>query len=816
MFLDDFKPNEPKFKITIDPRPVSSKPDVDYTKTITSQLSLQTGVTINEFAKLVSPPVSYTWSGGIFNGKRSNNNWIEQSVFALDFDHGIAIAQVLDRCSQFCLAPQVWYPTFSDTEAKQKFRIVFFLDQSITDPKLHKFILESLLRLFPEADQSCKDSGRFFYGGKESVVINTKPIPTNQFIDALSINTVSSDSDSFRKLPLDSGYYTGLNSAEERENYYKIYWTSPISAHNPPHTPTSSTERLIDKFDFELAKQKVRIFREFLNGKWLTHLELFGLATNMVRTTGGYKLMKETMLKFNNLGITEYTQNNFNILPYVKKVNYFPQPIYKFSPFKEDDDLLDLVSVTKDRRGFIEVIEPNNKIDLKQAEDLLRSSYHDVIENGEVGKIYLFRLPTAIGKTQMVTGTHAIIAAPTNSLKNEIGERMGVKYVKTPDPVVFEDTQINKRLEYYYSIGLHEKSIGFLHHMVNPKNSKIYKPNDIITANQYLQDLRLSSGSLDTILTTHQRALFTSYNHDTIIFDEDPVNSLLEIKELKISDLFALSMMKKLNELDHIISYLRGSASIQIIKTPVFNIDIDQMIEEISSAKIDSNLFDFLNSSYFMRDNLNPDIVNYIIKRELPKDKKVIIMSASIPLHIYQKMYGDRVEVIDLTNVKQMGTITQYTSRSCSRNGLSNYVSKISDLVGEKPVLTYKSFAHHFKNPIKEMYFGNCSGYDSMKGQDMAVVGTPHRNPVQYLLTASIMGIDFKTTQTTVTYQKIEYNGFRFKFKCFDNEDLRKIQLSFIESDLVQAVGRARTLRTSAQVDLYSNFPLKISDEFRY
>jgi len=40
--------------------------------------------------------------------------------------------------------------------------------------------------------------------------------------------------------------------------------------------------------------------------------------------------------------------------------------------------------------------------------------------------------------------------------------------------------------------------------------------------------------------------------------------------------------------------------------------------------------------------------------------------------------------------------------------------------------------------------------------------------------------------------------------------------LSFIESDLIQAVGRARTLRTSAHVDLYSSFPLRISDEFRF
>ena len=179
-------------------------------------------------------------------------------------------------------------------------------------------------------------------------------------------------------------------------------------------------------------------------------------------------------------------------------------------------------------------------------------------------------------------------------------------------------------------------------------------------------------------------------------------------------------------------------------------------------------------------------------------------------------MFGDRIEVIDIRDVEQSGTISQYTKWSCSRNGLNRYVDTISKEVGDTPVITFKSFGHQFNNPVKEMYFGNCSGYDGMKGKDMAVVGTPHRNNIEYFLTAKVLGIDFRTTDTTMSHQKIEYNGFRFKFNCFDHEDLRNIQLSLIESDLVQAVGRARTLRTSAHVDLYSNFPLRLSDEFRY
>jgi len=254
----------------------------------------------------------------------------------------------------------------------------------------------------------------------------------------------------------------------------------------------------------------------------------------------------------------------------------------------------------------------------------------------------------------------------------------------------------------------------------------------------------------------------------------------------------------------------------EIRTTPIFSIDLDKLINKLSETKIDSNIFEFFASSYFIRDIQDPNCFHYVVKREIPEDKKVLIMSASIPNYIYRKLYGDRINLIDVRDVKQQGSVIQYTNRSCSRNSLNRYHKQISNEVGNKLVITFKTFADQFNNPARNIHFGNCSGYDSLKGKDIAIVGTPHRNNIEYFLTAKVCGIDFKTTDTTMIYQRIEYNGFRFKFNCFENEELRKIQLSFIESDLIQAVGRARTLRTDAKVEVYSNFPLRISDSFRY
>jgi hypothetical protein len=812
---ESVKPSEIKYVITMDQRKWRSKPNEEEKKTITRNLILHTGITINQFSQLVSAPSSHTWSGGLFKGFRSNNAWEKQSVFALDFDDGkISIDDVYARLKEIGIVPQTWYTTFSDSPELRKFRVVIFLDNPITDIKIHKLIHESLFSLFPEVDDVCKDASRYYFGGKNCTVVHTEPISSCALIDALTIQMYSTDSRSFRKIPLESSYYTGTKTAEKSTFLYNKYRNDQISAEIATPSPTSVQGGKKVKIDFDIARKRIMILNEFLNGTWLNHQQLFGLATNLIHIEGGFQLMTKTMEKFNNEGRTQYTQNNFNIMPYVNKVKYYPKQIYSFSPYKEDSDLYDIISTTRDVRGNIETLEPIQKIKINDAEDLLKMKYEEVINRGEIGKIYLFSLPTAIGKTECFTGTKAAIALPTHDLKNEIGRRMKTDYVKTPDPIGFDNESISLKLQYYYSIGLPKKAMGILYHIANPKNSDSYTSKEVGIANKHLSDLNESMNSSNAILTTHKRALFTEYGHDTLIFDEDPINSLLDIKKMEISDLYQLFLGSGKKEIKTICEYLETSAEGEIKITPTFSFDIDDLIDSISSTGLATNVFEFFASSFYIKTGSNT--VYYVVRRNLPLNKKVIIMSATLPIYIYQKLFGNRVEIIDIRDVEQAGTITQHTKWSCSREGLKRYVGTISNEVGELPVITFNSFGKHFKNPVKDMYFGNCSGYDSLKGMDIAVVGTPHRNTIQYFLTAKVLGVDYKTTDTTMSHQKIEYNGFRFKFNCFDHEELREIQLSFIESDLIQAVGRARTLRTSAHVDLYSSFPLRISDEFRF
>jgi hypothetical protein len=223
-----------------------------------------------------------------------------------------------------------------------------------------------------------------------------------------------------------------------------------------------------------------------------------------------------------------------------------------------------------------------------------------------------------------------------------------------------------------------------------------------------------------------------------------------------------------------------------------------------------------LESDYFIKDSVIQDKIHYIKKNELTKSKKIIILSATIDPMFYQQLFGDRVHVFDLGEVEMKGKIIQYTKRSCSRKSLSKYVTKISEEVGDSIVITFKAYVNSFINSQKEIYFGNCSGYDTLSNQNLTVVGTPHLNNIKYFLFAQMLGINYTIEDTTMTYQWIEHNGFRFKFNTFFHEGLRNIHLSLIQSEIVQAVGRARTLRYDCTVSLYSNFPLKQSSEFIY
>jgi hypothetical protein len=805
-----------KYVLSIDPTTQVRKPERSEIGRISNRISMYTGLTIQELFTHVTAPYSYTWSGAIFSGKRSNDNWQQQSVFALDFDKGlISLSDVIDKLRDNGVEPQCWYSTLGSSPALHKFRVIIAIDEPITNLDDRYVVIMGLLYLFPEADTNCKDASRIFLGGRDGVVLSNTPNGKAELLDRMGVIVVANDDMRVRHIKR----APFANEVEKGGEICNSLYSSNRNLQNSPNN--NENIRRPEKgtiIDIDKAREHVKILDMFLNGKWLGHDELFGLATNLIYVRGGEKLMKETMEKYNNEGLTNYTPNNFAIIPYVKKRNYYPMALKGYSPYAQDHEYFDLISAVNNRRGKVEVLENKTPKSRYEAEQYLSDTL-ERIANMDGNCIHIIKVPTALGKTESILKYNAAIAAPTNALKRELSSRMKALHLITPDELEFSNNEVNQRIATYYSLGLHSKAQSIIHEIAKGKYQLSTTPEDKINAETFLSIVKECRSSNKTILTTHARVLNTNFEHGTIIIDEDPLEHLMSIKQISISELHRIKNHKGFfgKDLNLLISFLEGCQQGEIVPTPILDIDVENLIDEIAlAADVTSNIMEFFNSSFLIRDKYDGDLVSYIVKRELPKDKKIVILSATIPNYIYQELYGDRVKIYDIGLVEQQGRIIQYTNRSCSRLQLKSYINSIKQSVGEKLTLTFKEYQSHFSNPIKEMYFGNCAGYDTVKGQDIAVVGTPHRNNVQYLLTAKCLGIDFKTSDTTFTCQEVVHNGIKFQFNTYQHEGLRSIQMSLIESDLVQAVGRARTLRTDATVELYSNFPLRISTEFRY
>ncbi len=777
---------------------------------ISNQVRNLIEIDVNNFAEIVAQPYGATFCPVNFSGRtRSNKNFVSQSIFCLDFDTGITPEQVIRRFKSYGITPNLYYTTFSDSQATRKFRVVMFLDTAIKDVNQRKYLVDSLLKFFPEADKACKDASRMFFGGNTSTIISQENIPIQKLIEVLDINNISNDGNKLR-------------SIKKSENLNM--WSKMITPlYNNKGITNFNHKYDTNSFDFDKVINTIQILNDFANGKWLHHQQLLGIATNLIWVKGGVKWMKEIMDKFNIENKDkyqegehmQYNQDNFNIIPYVKKREYNPMALVNFSPYEQDHQYANIITAITNKRGLIEITEPISRISLNEAEKQFEDKFLDSIQADD-NNIYIFRLPTGIGKTQALTKVdyRSLISVPTHQLKEEVRQRISYDCFTTPVFPDLEDEKLKKKIEYLYSIGAPKKVYGILESIVNDISHQQHRKDDVEKVRDYLYTTRkLYDLDESTVITTHQRALLNKFKQHTIIFYEDPIDSLFITKSFSLSELFKLCFNSPSEIMDIAINLSKEESNV-IHKTKQYAIDSEKLTDTALSIGIETNVLDFFESDYYMRDSVDKNLFHYIIKRILPEDKKIIIMSASIPINIYKKLYGDRIRIIDISDVELKGKIIQNALRSYSRESLQHDIDSIVKKVGDLYVITFMKYKHHFQNPVNEMHFGNTSGYDELKGKNLAVVGTPHQPRYKYLLLASSLGIDYKNADTQLSFQKIDWNGFRFMFNSFESKELQAIQLSLIESELIQAVGRNRTLREDVKTFLYSNLPLRLVNEF--
>jgi len=318
-------------------------------------------------------------------------------------------------------------------------------------------------------------------------------------------------------------------------------------------------------------------------------------------------------------------------------------------------------------------------------------------------------------------------------------------------------------------------------------------------------------------------------NQNIIIYDEDCIHSLVSQKSFNLTD-FGLLLLKYPDLaifFNECYQELQGAEKSIMYITPTYDLPIQLLIEKIKYEPSTSNFIEFFSSNRYYKEEFKDKkgqvytTINYCKFNTLPTDKKIIILSATINHAFYEKAFPGQVEVLEIPEIENIGKVTQYTKYSNSRQSLKKREQdELMEKIGNKPVITFMSNTMTLNQEyIKEngelgIYFGNTRGYNDLKGKDIIVIGTPHINPIVYLFHAEFIGIDTNKIDQKMDYQTIQYNGMQFKFQTFNDPELRNIQLNLIKGELIQAVGRARTIRTDAKVQVYSNFPLTISDEY--
>lgn len=815
----------------------------DNVSSLDAGITTEKVVTIKELSTLVTQPYAYIWTPHFFEGKRRKETWQSQSVFYLDFDNKnkvVSLQDILNQLSLMSIRPNIIYNTLSDTPQLRKYRVVIFIDSVIRCSETALWIQSNLVKMFPDSDPSCSTIERMVYPGFSVIHLDQIENSTIDIMNIINSFLVSTDTHG-RTRKMKAIDYTVDDNGNDQ---YKIIFDKSLVKDFNIEAP-----KIIDDFNWKLAFKDIKILNDFNNGIRLPHLTIFGIATNLYYIKGGMKYMKEKMIEVNNnpnrLSIDgfpadKYVSNQFAILSQMRSNKYMPSNL-KFSPYIEDQEYKsNLLDAVKFKRGRIDILKDIEKITLSQAERKLarefKRVYKDIYTKSPISyegdiftddtspnfekKIFLFKVATGLGKTKILENIeNTLISFPTNYLKKQVSDRMSITHSVTPDYPKFSIDEINESISNYHGSGLYELSSAIVESIsignIVKISNKTYTPtkDDVDIAREFREENLLCRTVTHTVLTTHTRAIFDrSFKHDTIIFDECPLHEIITIGNCSL-DFSILDGTEWKGVFEDFYRNTVGYNYIQDNKT--FVINNFSGLAEFCAVNKRSDIIKLLKSKVVFKDKMVPGI-QFATQKPLP-NKNIIIMSATAPEAIYRKMFGNSLEIIEIDNIEKVGSVKQYTTKSWSRSSFNNSSlsskKELYDLIGDRKVITFKGIKKFFKN-ASIMHYGACSGSDELKGLDIAVVGTDNKPTYFYFFYAYLLGIKLNTNDNLLSSQIIEWNDFRFRIMTFDNPELRDIQLSIIESETIQGVGRGRTLRENCETLLFSSLPLKISDKF--
>lgn len=574
-----------------------------------------------------------------------------------------------------------------------------------------------------------------------------------------------------------------------------------------------------------------KLYDEFITGKRkLRHEELFGIATNLIHVETGEKLFTQIRLKYQDL----YTDDKANErwksqLSYMSKNDYCPQRCDKYCPYCDEcPHGKNILSTVHPKRGGMEPIAGYHEeyVSMEEMQEDVYNAIHRAFYSGDK-KFHIIKAQVGAGKSYSYlklmteyTDARFLIAVPTNLLKREIYEaakKLGIRIIVTPSLEEIKDEipdRIWKNIQRLYKKGQH--------YLVHRYIQKELKKEDIPCLAKYMMKREKLKEWKGCVITTHRYLLSMDKNRldvfDAIIIDEDIVFKSVVSNQVEIT----VSKLKKLEKkiTDPVLSQkikelLEASQTRSYIKSDEIEWDYGNRDKNLPAFDIPA----FCSAERFclrraeMEKDLSEDTFVFLKQADFPGEKYIIV-SATANENICRQYFGEEnVDFYQCKKAANKGILKQYFGKSMSRSCLADHpfmVEKLMKRFGmdENRVITFLS------EDIGQLHFGNTEGSNMLEGKDILVAGTPYQPEFQYKLIAFYMGMEFDEDEKMAS-QTVVHNGHRFRFTTFADEDLRAVQFWMIESELEQAVGRARLLRNACTVHLFSNFPLSQSKMIR-
>jgi hypothetical protein len=585
--------------------------------------------------------------------------------------------------------------------------------------------------------------------------------------------------------------------------------------------------------DIDLIRPVCQLFREFESGGIeLGQSELQGLASTLCDIESGSKLFLDILDKHSHYKSYADKYDYWSkTMSYMNQMECDPTRCDLFCPYKSTcNHSKDILSTTKPkRRTVVKLLNYAEPLySTTEALDDFRENFLIAYDASDTN-IHVLNGPVGVGKTTIITDFMAdnpnlklLVACSTNELKEESYNKVKDKISVVKSPSLYESkhllpSRVWNTIESLYLTRKHNAVYEYIKKVIIEKKVD-HRCIEILKS--YLRDIKSFYTSDCHAFTTHSRLLTLDYwflmKYDAIIIDEDVLLNCMIPNQIEI---LITEFHKILDQIDtdyklakKIRTALRAAGEKSLFTLE--RIDHDEAYDGISTA-IDIPSFCQAEKFYSKKKSDENDLLesymsgdSIIFFKPLKLDHRIkyIMLSATADQRICNYAWGaNRVRFYDCKQAKYSITLNQYTDRTMSRSDIDKnpgIVDRITNWTGIKKRITFKRFC---KNG--DRHFGKTTGVNELEGQDINVIGTPHQPEFLYKLIAHTFGHDV-VDDAKMRYQLIRHKGFAFWFMTFDRELLKNIQLWMIESELLQAIGRARPLREECTVNVFSNLPL--------